>query len=80
MPVINVGKIMKAEATARNTRRMKKTGKGYKVSEKAVKEMQSYLLALIDIKVGHAVEQAKKDGRTVILDRDIIDINSYRSD
>jgi len=80
MPVINVGKLMKEEAKARNTKKMNREGNGYKVSKKAIEEMTTYLEALIDNKIGQAIEHVKQNNRNVILERDIIAINSYMGD
>lgn len=75
--VINIGKLMRSEAIARTTRSMKNKNQSYRVSKSAIKEMISYINAILDRKVGESVEIIDKEKRTVILDRDIIMVNSY---
>ena len=75
--VINIGKVIRTEATARTTRAMANKNQNYKVSKSAIDEMRSYINAMLDTKIGEAIEIINTKKRTVILDRDIITVNSY---
>ena len=69
---INIGKHMRYEAKMR--------GEQYKVSKAAIDEMISYVDALIDKKIGEAVQILRREKRTVILDRDMVLVNSGRDE
>lgn len=79
--VINIGKVLREEATARNTKGMNElkalgANQGYKVNGEAVQEVISFIRADLDQKTGELIELIKSEGRTVILPRDIVRIFS----
>ena len=71
--VINIGKVMREEATARNPAYLPVPGNmGFKVSPDAVKEVIAFIRSDLDVMVGKIVLQLKAEGRKTILERDIV--------
>ena len=76
--VLNIGKIFREEACARSSRKMKMNNQKYKVGANAVQEMMSYIRAELDSKTGEMIELINQEGRTTILDRDVIEVMGRR--